>query len=258
MKVVLRMVGHEFLLQMGDSISRILPIQKVDDRYSIQFENDFAIEPDLLSFFAFKIFEKNNIKNGYIMEVESCETNEVVYSFEEDHSTTNDLIPCKSRPLPKGCYKFYFTFLGKVETEIPEKKDTNQSGVTIIYVLILASIIVGTVIYFRKKKITSTLNPNWIVIGQFYFDKKGMKLILNGEEEELSSKEADLLELLCINENETLEREHILNVVWKDEGDYIGRTLDVSISKLRKKLKQDPNIKIVNIRGVGYRFVVSN
>ena len=56
--------------------------------------------------------------------------------------------------------------------------------------------------------------------------------------------------------NETVEKEVILKEVWGDEGDYVGRTLDVFISKLRKKLEADPNVKIVNIRGVGYKLVV--
>ena len=64
-----------------------------------------------------------------------------------------------------------------------------------------------------------------------------------------------MLILLHQNINTTLEREQILKEVWGDEGDYVGRTLDVFISKLRKRLKADDNVKIVNVRGVGYRFV---
>ena len=55
--------------------------------------------------------------------------------------------------------------------------------------------------------------------------------------------------------NTTVERDVILNMVWGDEGDYVGRTLDVFISKLRKKLEADSSVKIVNIRGVGYKLV---
>ena len=56
---------------------------------------------------------------------------------------------------------------------------------------------------------------------------------------------------------ELLEREVILKTVWGDDGDYIGRTLDVFISKLRKKLEANTNLKIVNIRGVGYKLVIA-
>lgn len=66
-----------------------------------------------------------------------------------------------------------------------------------------------------------------------------------------------MLDLLYTNLNQTVNREHILQVVWGDEGDYLGRTLDVFISKLRKKLGADSNLKIVNIRGIGYRMVLN-
>ena len=80
--------------------------------------------------------------------------------------------------------------------------------------------------------------------------------MINKEFIELTSKEADLLLLLCDSANTTVERENILKTVWGDEGSYVGRTLDVFISKLRKKLEADETIKILNIRGVGYRLVI--
>lgn len=259
MNVVMRMVGHEFLLQMGDSTSRVLPIKSIGNSYMIQFEHEMAIEPDLLSLTANKVLEENKINVGYIMEVKSCDKQEVVYSFEKNISANNDLIPCKSRPLPKDCYQFNFTILEEPKYNVVENHAEQQPNNSLIYGLIISTIIIGFGVYGynRKKKITAT-NTEILAIGKYQFDKKGMKLIYKGVEDELSSKESDLLELLYINENKTLERDYILNVVWNDDGDYIGRTLDVSISKLRKKLAEDSNIKIVNIRGVGYRLVLSN
>ena len=70
-------------------------------------------------------------------------------------------------------------------------------------------------------------------------------------------QEADLLFLLHTFANDTVEREIILKNVWGDDGDYVGRTLDVFISKLRKKLEADSSIRIVNIRGVGYKLVLN-
>jgi DNA-binding response OmpR family regulator len=63
--------------------------------------------------------------------------------------------------------------------------------------------------------------------------------------------------LLHSSANSTLERECILRAVWGDEGDYVGRTLDVFISKLRKKLDADSSLKIVNVRGVGYKLILN-
>ncbi|MEM7657278.1 MAG: helix-turn-helix domain-containing protein, partial [Bacteroidota bacterium] len=64
--------------------------------------------------------------------------------------------------------------------------------------------------------------------------------------------------LLHRSVNQTLERDQILKEVWGNENGYVGRTLDVFISKLRKKLAADPNLKIINVRGVGYRLVAGS
>ena len=81
-------------------------------------------------------------------------------------------------------------------------------------------------------------------------------MIFNNKKTELTGKETALLMLLYTNVNLVVEKDRILKDVWGDEGDYVGRTLDVYISKLRKKLEADPRLKIVNIRGIGYKFIV--
>jgi len=97
---------------------------------------------------------------------------------------------------------------------------------------------------------------NMVRIGEFQFNKRNMELSINKKRIKLTSKEADLLQLLSASANTTIERDDILASVWGDEGDYVGRTLDVFISKLRKKLEADANVQIVNIRGVGYKLVM--
>ena len=109
---------------------------------------------------------------------------------------------------------------------------------------------------FWKRKRNSTIDPSWIPLGEYYFDQRNMELVIEQQHIELTSKEADLLMLLYNEANTTVERDVILNMVWGDEGDYVGRTLDVFISKLRKKLEFDSKVKIVNIRGVGYKLVL--
>ena len=83
-----------------------------------------------------------------------------------------------------------------------------------------------------------------------------MALWHNITKDELTSKEADLLALLHASVNTTVERYVLLKNVWGDEGAYVGRTLDVFISKLRKKLEADPSIRIVNVRGIGYKLIL--
>jgi len=254
-KVILRSVGHEFLIQMGDSTSRVLPIKKEGSRYKIEFENEFDFIPEMLSIAAFKIINETNTIENYIVEVENCEEKEVVYSYEISLEKDDSIIPCKSRELPKGCYLVYFTILQSEELIQPKESFVNLSFRS-VYILLLLGFIFGLVVYLIKKARAKKSNPYLISIGQYQFDKKSMILTLKANSIELSSKEADLLLLLFSNENKTLEREYILNIVWGDEGGYVGRTLDVFISKLRKKIEADPNLKIINIRGVGYRFVI--
>ncbi|MCP4633149.1 MAG: response regulator transcription factor [candidate division Zixibacteria bacterium] len=94
-------------------------------------------------------------------------------------------------------------------------------------------------------------------IGDYVFDSN--KRILKGKssENKLTSKESELLRLLCLNVNKTLERNHALREIWGDEGYFNSRSMDVFISKLRKYLKDDNRIEIVNIHGKGFRLLIN-
>lgn len=89
-------------------------------------------------------------------------------------------------------------------------------------------------------------------IGQFYFDHSNLELSLNGELTRITKKEADVLILLCNSRNTLVKREEILLKVWGENDYFMGRSLDVFITKLRKHLKPDPTIKIENVHGVGF------
>jgi DNA-binding response OmpR family regulator len=121
---------------------------------------------------------------------------------------------------------------------------------------VLLPMILVPLLLNRKTKSKTSVDQNIISIGQYRFNKRKMELWFEDQRVELTSKECDLLQLLCDSTNNTVERETILKMVWGDDGDYVGRTLDVFISKLRKKLEGDSNIKIANIRGVGYKLVI--
>jgi two-component system OmpR family response regulator len=74
--------------------------------------------------------------------------------------------------------------------------------------------------------------------------------------QELTHKEAKLLKLFCINQNQVISRDTIQKAIWEDEGYFVGRSMDVFISRLRKLLKDDPRVMITNVHGVGYKFEV--
>ena len=92
-------------------------------------------------------------------------------------------------------------------------------------------------------------------IGNYSFDTKLQKLIIEKEEQKLTTKETDLLKLLCKNKNRVLERNNALKAVWGDDNYFNGRSMDVYITKLRKYLKKDPNIQIINVHGKGFKLL---
>ncbi|MGB1295526.1 MAG: winged helix-turn-helix domain-containing protein [Flavobacteriales bacterium] len=277
-KVNLREISHEFLMQLGDSTSRILPIQLTDGRYEISFEQSFSFEPDFLLFSVYKFYEKNKIPEQYIVEVEECYTKALVYSFNTGVMNT---MACKRRGLPKNCYRIYFSEISNhkiLEASELEKPLQTPKWMLILLLLLLLFGLSVVLIWVVKRKKTSENNAlvkeieafehiqkeepeefqpktHTVEVGLYYFDKKNLMLHLKETSYELSAKESDLLTLFIANENTVLERDFILNKVWGDDGTYSGSTLDVYISKLRKKLEADSNLKIMNVRGVGYRFI---
>lgn len=93
-------------------------------------------------------------------------------------------------------------------------------------------------------------------IGEFLFYSDKQVLSHNGVEQKLTTKESDLLKLLCINKNAILERNFALKTIWVDDNYFNARSMDVYITKLRKYLKSDPSVEIMNIHGKGFKLIV--
>jgi DNA-binding response OmpR family regulator len=92
-------------------------------------------------------------------------------------------------------------------------------------------------------------------IGQYRFDSLKQLLNYGDETMKLTTKESELLELLCRHRNEVLERNFALKTIWIDDNYFNARSMDVYITKLRKYLKKDPGVKILNIHGKGYKLL---
>ncbi|MEZ5040318.1 MAG: winged helix-turn-helix domain-containing protein [Saprospiraceae bacterium] len=281
----MRMIGHEILKCWGDGESRIMPIEKIDGQYKISFEFEFGFDPDEIVAIIDRIITETRIASDYLVEVAQCETKAVVYSF-EIRNAYPDMIPCGGRILPEDCYHLLITITDDVSLSLPNRQAIANSqaiiadsssmealstagssltaseskGSTLLkfaFFIIPLLFLIGFIGYFIKKKNLADIDPNLILIGAFQFDKRNMMLYFENEKIELSNKEAELLALLHAEANEPIAREVILQSVWGDEGNYVGRTLDVFISKLRKKLEADTSVKIVNIRGIGYKLVIA-
>lgn len=102
--------------------------------------------------------------------------------------------------------------------------------------------------------IDSSNEKNYYKVGHFNFYSDSLILDANGDRKTLTYKEAELLRYFCDNPNKVLSRSDILKQVWGSDDYYLGRSLDVFISRLRKYLSSDENIKILNLHGIGFRF----
>ena len=92
-------------------------------------------------------------------------------------------------------------------------------------------------------------------IGQFTFDTQKQLLCIGDDQRKLTTKENELLALLCSPANEILQRDFALKTIWIDDNYFNARSMDVYITKLRKHLKEDPQIEIINIHGKGYKLI---
>ncbi|HHU01419.1 response regulator transcription factor [Xiashengella succiniciproducens] len=93
-------------------------------------------------------------------------------------------------------------------------------------------------------------------IGRFRFDTHKQQLIDGDQIVKLTTKESELLKLLCNNANKVLERNFALKTIWVDDNYFNARSMDVYITKLRKHLKDDPSVEILNVHGKGYKLVM--
>lgn len=100
------------------------------------------------------------------------------------------------------------------------------------------------------------INPGIISIGKYTFDFTNQSLTIAGKIKRITEKEADILNYLSGNRNNLIKREELLKDLWGQNDYFLGRSLDVFITKIRKYLKEDPGVSIENVFGVGFIFNV--
>lgn len=92
-------------------------------------------------------------------------------------------------------------------------------------------------------------------IGAYEFDAQTNSLSINQLQNKLTTKESELLKLLCQNKNQSVSRSFALKLIWGDDSYFNARSMDVYITKLRKHLKEDPNLQIMNMHGEGFKLI---
>lgn len=108
---------------------------------------------------------------------------------------------------------------------------------------------------FLRRSSQDLSHKNTFNIGTYQFNYKNLMLSFDGKNKILTQKEGDILRQLCLHQDQIIKREEILNRVWGDDDYFIGRSLDVFIYKLRRYLREDPKVEIINVHSVGFKLV---
>jgi DNA-binding response OmpR family regulator len=109
---------------------------------------------------------------------------------------------------------------------------------------------------FKRLPKTEVSDQNEFKIGKFDFNNTNRTLTLGGNSVKLTTKESELLKMLALHIDRVLEREVALNAVWGTDSYFAGRSMDVYIAKLRKYLKEDPSVEVLNIHGTGFKMII--
>jgi two-component system, OmpR family, response regulator VicR len=120
----------------------------------------------------------------------------------------------------------------------------------------IEELILKVEIFLRRSKIASAPVPTYLTVGNYLLDHKNLLLKFGNQAKNLTQKEADLLKMFMENKNEVIKRSHILETLWGEDDYFLGRSLDVFISRLRKYLSQDERISVENIHSVGFRMKI--
>lgn len=251
-EILLRRVGHEVLLLSGDSTARVLPVKKVREHtYQISFERPFSFQPETLVNTTSEIFAKDPSAQDYVVKVLNCADGRVVYGYAISNQHKEDIIACLGRKQPLACYQIQIQFksVGIL---------TARHGYVLAGILALAFLGVWMTRPGKPKtEVPEVELPTGYPLGSMYFDAAGRTLSMDGKITELTKTETRVLSIFASAPNEVIERSRLQKEIWEDEGVIVGRSLDMFISKLRKKLEPDPNISIVVIRGKGYRLEIA-
>lgn len=255
-EVLLRRIGHEILLHSGDSVSRVLPVKKIaENEYQVSFENAFTFQPDFLVNTTRRLLAKDPLASDYVVNVLNCANSSVAYGYAISKNKKDDIVACVGRKQPVGCYIINIKFK-------PTEIITAKNGYLLGSLPLLA--FVGFM-FLRSAKPRKALpdlpdsgHISMFTLGSISFYTETRKLMLNGKTIELTRTETRVLRIFALSPNEVIERSRLQKEIWQDEGVIVGRSLDMFISKLRKKLEYDPNIKIAVIRGKGYKLEISS
>jgi hypothetical protein len=257
--LALRRTAHQLLLRNGDSTSTIPPVQQLDaSTFSIAVDSLFRYEalPDILQ----SSLVMYGVKNAYTVSVIDCRSQHIYLGYNVLDLEQPGGVSCGGRTRVPGCYILKVSF-----EQVSVQEANGAAGAW--WVLPLGSLLAafGYIVWKRKTRHEDVVNlpanqvtqpDTSLTFGSSTLDMTNLLLVSAKMPHQLTYREAKLLNLFARNTNRVLERDFILKSVWEDEGIIVGRSVDVFVSRLRKMLAPDPQIKISAVHGVGYRMDV--
>ncbi|MEG2100575.1 MAG: winged helix-turn-helix domain-containing protein [Flavobacterium sp.] len=253
-EILLRKIGHELLNSSRDSISKVMPIKILSaNEFQINFENEFSFVPDSLVTIVQRNIKKSTFPSEYSVNVFKCSNKEIIYSFLISLDNKENIIPCIGRSMPNNCYNIIIKFGSN------ENAFLNNKFIFFVIVILVLSALLWHLFNRKKEKITPKKeSAKNIQIGKYIFYYEQHYVEYEGVKVLLTSKESKLLHIFFSSPNKIIERNILQKEVWTNEGIIVTRSLDMFVSKLRKKLDKDPLVNIINIHGIGYKLEVIN
>ncbi len=277
--LALRRTGHLILKQSGDSTSQIPPVKQIKKGvWELRLPQYFQY--DSLPYFLQSSLNMHQINCKYDVAILKCSDTTLVKGYSFLDIDKGQKVPCTGREMEKGCYDIRFTIL-------PEMKKEHTSMLFARIVSALSSVVLSviTILYFvgmyrnSRKNLSVSSDESTSVTAvslkeepesldipskpvlQFAnsrLDVSNLELKCGEKYHKLTYREAKLLHFFVRQANQVLERNIILENVWADEGIVVGRSIDMFVSRIRKMLKDDPNVQLVAVHGIGYKMEILN
>lgn len=245
--LAMRAIGDDLLSNAHDHHTPVPPIQQVDSvTLRLKFDKPITIEPGELLKISLKHITPD-IALGAIVHVLGAGSEEIVYGFEIDHLGQKE-IACLGRTLPQSYYWIDVSFYN--QQKISYRGNVNALGFASISIVLFTFF--GITI--SKRKILGPKNNSLIEKNGFVLNQQLNQIFFDEKIIQLTDREVQILSILLIHEGELVTREYLINEVWLKKGIVTGRSLDMYISRLRKKIEKTPKVKILNQHGKGYIF----
>jgi hypothetical protein len=249
--LALRRTADKLLRAAGDSTSRIPAVRQIDaSTWQVEVGHTFDYEklPAILQ----ASLDQYGIRQAYTVSVRKCDDATIDLGFHQRDILQDSIVPCMGREAPEGCHFIEVKF----DAAIPAA--TSRAA---LWWLLVPGLLIGAGVLWRLRRRPHPVHESeaaspgdFIPIGHSTLHPAAQVLESGGNKHPLTYREAKLLRLFATHPDTVLERDAILQQVWGDEGVQVGRSIDMFVSRLRKKLRDDPSVNLVAVHGVGYKL----